>query len=581
MGRNRFRIGLSVALFSLVLSGCNSNDGMTADTSSVGDVQQTEVSEKSNEVTIRETEFGKVQGVSEDGVYKWLGVPYGGDTSGENRWQAPTDPEEWAGILDTTKPGDIALQLSADGAVGSESALNLDIYRPENEKEDLPVLVFIHGGNNQTGKAQEISGASFARNQDAIVVSVNYRLGALGFNPLPALKTGTEEENSGNYTLLDLEKSLTWIRENIENFGGDSNNVTVSGFSAGGRDVMAMLISPLFEGKFDKAISFSGGMTIADEDNSQEVFAQAIAPLVVEDGLKGTEEEAREWLLEDNPEVKDYLFGLEGDRLVSLMGNAGIRMSVFPHLYNDGTVIPKEGFATENYNEVPLLMLTGGNEFSLFGRFDPYFGKYIADGSIDTDENIAAQYDFVNQYGGQLYSLFNLEESAESMKNQYDAPIYGMEINFGENADVVGEAMAKFGSFHGVFVPLLDTDNQNYAALVGEAYTSEGAIELSEWFQTYIYQFIKNGDPNSDTLPEWTEWTEENRDILFMNADQSNATAEIGQNNFTYEDVLNAIDEDTTISQEEKEALLTQVLNGRWFSGRLDEKYGNTANFYE
>ena len=167
------------------------------------------------------------------------------------------------------------------------------------------------------------------------------------------------------------------------------------------------------------------------------------------------------------------------------------------------------------------------------------------------------------------------------MKDQYDAPIYGMEINFGEEVDVVGEAMAKFGSFHGVFVPLLDTDNQNYAALVGEAYASEGAIELSEWFQSYIYQFIKNGDPNSDTLPEWTEWTEENRDILFMNADQSNATAEIGQNNFTYEDVLNAIDEDTTISQEEKDALLSNVLNGRWFSGRLDEKYGNTANFYE
>ena len=150
-----------------------------------------------------------------------------------------------------------------------------------------------------------------------------------------------------------------------------------------------------------------------------------------------------------------------------------------------------------------------------------------------------------------------------------------------KDVDVVGEVMAKCGSFHGVFVPLLDTDNQNYAALVGEAYTSEGAIELSEWFQTYIYQFIKNGDPNSDTLPEWTEWTEENRDILFMNADQSNATAEIGQNNFTYEDVLNAIDEDTTISQEEKEALLTKVLNGRWFSGRLNEEYGNTTNFYE
>lgn len=581
MRRNRFRTGLSVALLSLVLSGNFTNDVMAADTKAAADIKQTEISKKSNEGTIRETEFGKVEGVSEDGVYKWLGVPYGGDTSGENRWQAPTDPEEWSDILDATQPGDVALQLSGSGVVGSESALNLDIYRPENEKEDLPVLVFIHGGNNQTGRAQEISGASFARNQDAIVVSVNYRLGALGFNPLPALKTGTKEEDSGNYTMLDLAKSLDWIRENIENFGGDSKNITVSGFSAGGRDVMAMLISPLFKGKFDKAISFSGGMTIADEENSQEVFAKAIAPLVVEDGLKGTVAEAQKWLLEDKSEVKDYLLGLDGNRLVSLMGNAGIRMSVFPHLYNDGTVIPEEGFATKKYNEVPLLMLTGGNEFSLFGRFDPYFGKYVADGSINTNENIAAQYDFVNQYGGQLYSLFNLEESAEKMKEQYDAPIYGMEINFGEDADVVGEAMATFGSFHGVFVPLLDTDNKNYAALVGDAYASEGAMELSGLFQNYIYQFIKNGDPNGDTLPEWTDWTEENRDILFLNADQSNATAEIGQNNFTYEDILNAIDADTTISQEEKAALLSKVLNGRWFSGSLDEKYGNTSDFYE
>lgn len=329
MRKNRFKIGLSVALFSLLLGGCMSNNEMVADTNSAGDVQQTENSAKSNDLTIHETDFGKVQGISEDGVYKWLGVPYGGDISAENRWQAPTDPEEWSDVLDTTKPGNVALQLSADGVIGSESALNLDVYRPENEKEDLPVLVFIHGGNNQTGQAQEISGASFARNQDAIVVSVNYRLGELGFNPLPALKTGTAEEDSGNYTMLDLEKSLTWIRENIENFGGDSNNVTVSGFSANGRDVMAMLTSPLFEVEFDKAISFSGGMTIANEDNSQEVFAQAIAPLVVEDDLKETEEEARKWLLEDNPEVKDYLFGVEGDRLVSLMGwhcNTGRRI---------------------------------------------------------------------------------------------------------------------------------------------------------------------------------------------------------------------------------------------------------------
>src|SRR5699024_12236744 len=100
------------------------------------------------------------------------------------------------------------------------------------------------------------------------------------------------EENSGNYTLLDILKSLDWLANNIENFGGDSNNITVAGFSAGGRDVMAMLSSPIFEGKFQKAISFSGGLTFADESASQTVFAKAISTLVVEDGIKDSEEEA-------------------------------------------------------------------------------------------------------------------------------------------------------------------------------------------------------------------------------------------------------------------------------------------------
>ncbi|MFL2095534.1 carboxylesterase family protein [Marinilactibacillus psychrotolerans] len=573
MYKETMKIGLSFALVGLVLSGCTTNDETKTSTETVKEVEQT------SDGTIRETEFGQVQGVNENGVYKWMGIPYGGDTSGENRWKAPTDPESWSDIRDATEPGDSALQLGTEGADGSEDALNLDIYRPENDKEALPVLVFVHGGNNQTGLAQEISGASFARNQDAIVVSVNYRLGALGFNPLPALKTGTSEENSGNYTMLDLEKSLEWVRLNIEQFGGDSENVTVSGFSAGGRDVMAMLISPIFEGKFDKAISFSGGMTIADEEKSQDVFAEAMAPLVVEDGVQEAVEAAKEWLLTDDEAVKEYLVELEGDRLVNLMGNAGIRMNVFPHLYNDGTVIPKEGFDTENYNDVPILMLTGGNEFSLFGRFDPYFGEYVADGSIDTDDSISAQYDFINQYGGQLYSLFNVEESAEKMAEHYDESIYGMEINFGEDAPVVGEDMAKFGSFHGVFVPLLDTKNENYAALVGDAYKSEGAVELSEWFQRYIYEFMENGDPNSDQLPEWKKWTKENKEVLFLDADQSTAKAELGQMDYTYTDVLNAIEADTTISEEEKEALISEVLNSRWFSRELDEKYDNLSDF--
>lgn len=565
----------------LTLAGCNQQNSTESNATDVTseNIASSETT-LASDLLIRETQFGSVMGYEEDEALIWQGIPYGGDTSGENRWQAPTDPQPWSETLDATQAGVVALQAGADGVTGSEDALNLDIYRPNNETEDLPVLVYIHGGNNQTGQAQEISGKSFVSSQDAIVVSVNYRLGPLGFNPLPALKTGSDEENSGNYAMLDLAKSLDWIRANIGEFGGDSNNITVSGFSAGGRDVMAMLISPLFEGKFDKAISFSGGMTIADEEKSQDIFAESIAPLVVEDGVKNDEDQAKKWLLTSDEEVKDYLYNLDGIRLVGLMSNAGIRMDVFPHLYNDGTVIPTEGFDTETYNSVPLIMLTGEQEFSLFSRFDPYFAEAVSDGSIDTDQDISGQYDFVNEYGGQLYSLFNLEDSAIKMTSNYNAPIYGMEILFGENPDYISEEMAKIGSFHGVFVPLLDTDSESYAELVTDSYESQGAKELSVMFQNYIYEFISSGNPSGENLTEWTEWQKDaDENILFLDADDSVAIAKMGKKEFDYASVLAAIENDRSITEEQKADLLSEVMNGRWFSYELDKKYHNLSEY--
>lgn len=564
----------------LTLAGCNQQNSTESNATDVTSENIASSETLASDLLIRETQFGSVMGYEEDEALIWQGIPYGGDTSGENRWQAPTDPQPWSETLDATQAGVVALQAGADGVTGSEDALNLDIYRPNNETEDLPVLVYIHGGNNQTGQAQEISGKSFVSSQDAIVVSVNYRLGPLGFNPLPALKTGSDEENSGNYAMLDLAKSLDWIRANIGEFGGDSNNITVSGFSAGGRDVMAMLISPLFEGKFDKAISFSGGMTIADEEKSQDIFAESIAPLVVEDGVKNDEDQAKKWLLTSDEEVKDYLYNLDGIRLVGLMSNAGIRMNVFPHLYNDGTVIPTEGFDTETYNSVPLIMLTGEQEFSLFSRFDPYFAEAVSDGSIDTDQDISGQYDFVNKYGGQLYSLFNLEDSAIKMTSNYNAPIYGMEILFGENPDYISEEMAKIGSFHGVFVPLLDTDSESYAELVTDSYESQGAKELSVMFQNYIYEFISSGNPNGENLTEWTEWQKDaDENILFLDADDSVAIAKMGKKEFDYASVLAAIENDRSITEEQKADLLSEVMNGRWFSYELDKKYHNLSEY--
>lgn len=236
---------------------------------------------------------------------------------------------------------------------------------------------------------------------------------------------------------------------------------------------MAMLASPLFKDKFQQAVSFSGGMTIADEEKSQEVFANALAPLVVEDKVKSDEKSANEWLLSNDEEVREYLVKVDSERLAPLMGNAGIRMEIFPHLRNDGVVLPKEGFDVKEFNDVPFLMLTGEQEFSLFGMFDPYFAESAINGSINNDEETKNQFNFVNKYGGQLYSLFNVTDSAEKLIENYQSSIYNMEIQFGSNPENIDEPMKNLASFHGVFVLLLDVDNTNSEQFIGNSYESQ------------------------------------------------------------------------------------------------------------
>lgn len=525
--------------------------------------------------TLIKTQYGLIQGHYDqiNNVIQWTGIPYAKSPTGELRWKKPVDVEPWNGVFDATKAGQVAMQLKDNNIIGSDDSLNLNIYRPNNHKNNLPVLVYIHGGNNQIGTAMEMTGNTLVTDLDAIFVSINYRLGPLGFNPLPALQTGDKLEDSGNYALLDIAKSLDWIKQNIAQFGGDPNNITVSGFSAGGRDVMAMLISPIFKDKFQQAISFSGGMTVADKVDSIKVFAKAIAPLVVEDKIKPTEEQAYQWLLTNQSEVKKYLYSISSDRLVALMGNAGIRMSVFPHLYNDGYVIPKDGFNTQHYNSVPLIMLTGTGEFSLFAQSSPYFSQEA--GSLTT--KASAEFQFANKYGSRLYELFNVTDSANKMAPFYPANIFGVTIKYGEDQNTVGLPMGIFGAFHGVFIPLMDHSSDNYEKIIGNAFETKGAKQLSMIFKQYLHNFIHHGNPNGDDLIYWENWTAKNQSLLYLNADRQQAQIYMGEQKWNYQDVLNQMDNDQSIDAKVKKTLIAEVLNGRWFSHELDLKYKNKS----
>ena len=533
--------------------------------------KSTESADTFNQSTTQTIETGNIKGKkdTENNALEWLGVPY----AQAERWQAPKEVDKWDDTFDATEYGEKDIQFSNNEVVGSENELNLDIVRPDTDETDLPVLVFLHGGNNQTGYSQEIKGNTLANDLNAVYVSVNYRLGALGFNPLDALKTGSDEENSGNFALLDIAQALDWVEKNIETFGGNKDNVTLAGFSAGGRDVMATLISPTFKGKYDKAISFSGGMTLSDEEESQEIFATAIAPLVVEDGLQPTEEDAKNWLLEDNNEVADYLKNLSADRLAPLMGNAGIRMSVFPHLYKDGTVIPEEGFETETFNDVPLMLVTGTNEFSLFIASDERFAEDFNSGDLFQDEQKQAEFDYSRNYGGQLYRLSNGVDSARKLAGKYNSDIYISEIFYGDDSNVTPQLASTLGAFHGIFKAMLQTPS-NYAAFIGEEFDNDGAKDMSSDFKAYLKNFLASGNPNDKNLVNWPKWSEQS-EVLSISATENAKDIKAATDSETASDILEKMQADATLSEGVKNELNTTVLSGRWFSAPLDEIYSS------
>lgn len=528
------------------------------------------------------TKQGIVAGIYDDKhqVVQWLGVPYAQPAVGENRWREAQKAKKYKGVLDCSKAVSANIQYNGRNVLGEEGILTLDIVRPDSKEKNLPVLVYIHGGNNQASNSHLMEGNKLAQEGKMVYVSVQYRLGLLGFNNLPALVDGNKREKSGNFGLLDQAEALDWIKDNIKGFGGNPNNITVSGFSAGGRDVMAMLISPVFKNKFDKAISFSGGLTVADYYDSRKVIAQKLAPLVISDGKQNNIINAENWLLSENGKdkkaVRNYLANMKAERIAPVMAGAVIRMSSFPHLFSDGNVLPEEGFTTKKFNSVPLLMLASADEFSSFAARDPFFKNRLE--KINHDSLVTNEFSFANKYGSALYGFFNGQEAAETIYPHYKNSIYVCNFSFGHTADAVSqEYKLRNGALHGIFQPFLTDQVYPYTKNT-DAFEQPGSKELSKAFIASIVAFINTGNPNTSLLgTTWQAWNPEYRPELVFDANKLYARISSINSRVSYEGILAEMDNDKTISEQSKKYIIHNVLNGRWFSGKFDEKYGNTS----
>jgi para-nitrobenzyl esterase len=211
------------------------------------------------------TDRGAVRGDLTAQVRRFLGIPYAAPPVGDLRWRPPAEHPAWPGVRDATRFGSACPQPPSPFAVPStdEDCLFLNVYTPLRAgrgDDRLPVMVWIHGGGLTSG-AGSLYDPSALVGAGAVVVTINYRLGALGFLSHPALSTESEGA-SGNYGLMDQVAALRWVQRNVGRFGGDARNVTIFGESAGGLSVHAQLVSPLARGLFGRAIAESGAYSL-------------------------------------------------------------------------------------------------------------------------------------------------------------------------------------------------------------------------------------------------------------------------------------------------------------------------------
>jgi para-nitrobenzyl esterase len=247
---------MSVSILALSLAAC----GGGADTST-----------DSTDPLLVTTAQGPVQGRLSGNTAVFLGVPYAESPVGARRWKAP------AALA--VRSGTYTAQEAKSGCTVAEDCLYLNIYKPAKASaaSKLPVLMYIHGGGLGAGTPNDFDGSALANDNGVVVVTIAYRLGALGFLAHPAL-TAEAGGSSGNYGMLDQQAAMAWIRANIQGFGGDPANTTIFGQSAGGYSVYTHLASPLAAGLFDKAVVSSGAyMRIQPTLATAETFGQSDA----------------------------------------------------------------------------------------------------------------------------------------------------------------------------------------------------------------------------------------------------------------------------------------------------------------
>lgn len=493
-----------------------------------------------DDIAVTETRYGKVKGYILRGIYYFLGIPYGADTSGPNRFMPPQKPQPWDDVFPAVWWGNSAPQIMEGRYANryqsfcdhwnyddvSEDCLRLNVFTPAiNDGKKRPVLVWLHGGGFTNGNGIEqdgYNGENFCRKGDVVFVSINHRLGPMGFSNFAAVG-GDKYAASGNVGMLDIIAALEWVRDNIENFGGDPGNVTIMGQSGGGAKVTTITAMPAAKGLFHKAVVLSGaGVMSGDKD-----YAEKLGEYILKEaGLKPSEIGK----LHEMPWMEYYsLANRAAAKLASESGpGGGLRRGFNPCV--DGTVLPQHPYypeATPLAAEIPMIICSTMNEMSP-SRDNAALENITLEEVI---ERVKQRAGFSSGYGDKAREV--VEAYAKAFPDKKPVEIWSMVMSTRQSVVTLANAKAKQPA--PVYVawfcwqpPLFDGRQRAfhcsdicfwfYNTDLMLTHTGGGPRprKLSEQMSGALLQFMRTGNPDGGGLPAWPKYTPENGEVMVL-----------------------------------------------------------------